>query len=419
MTPLPDLGLAEQLFDTLAARTRRGRGIERDSYGPGEQAAHDIAAEAARSMGLEIAVDAIGNLTMTLPGRDRAAPAVLMGSHLDSVPQGGNFDGAAGVVAGLAILSGWRRAGRMPARDLAVMAIRAEESAWFDVPYLGSAGAFGLLDPACLAVRRADDGRTLEEALAAGGFDAGAIRARRRLLDPARLAAYLELHIEQAPVLVQLARPVAVVTGIRGCRRLRRVRCLGATGHSGALPRAYRQDAVAASVALLARIDLSWQAREAAGEDLVVTTGEFTTDPDRHGPSKVAGETRFVIDIRSTSDATMEALEAEVRVHAAAVEAEYRVAFDLGDATYSPPAAMDGGLQRALAAGMAALGLPPQSMASGAGHDAAIFAAMGVPTGMVFVRNRNGSHNPDEAMEMADFALATRVLAEAVAGLAA
>lgn len=419
MTPLPDLDLAEWLFDTLAARTRRGRGIERDSYGPGEQAGHDIASAAARSMGLEITVDAIGNLTMTLPGRDRAVPSVLMGSHLDSVPQGGNFDGAAGVVAGLAILSGWRRASRTPGRDLAVMAIRAEESAWFDVPYIGSAGAFGLLDPACLAVRRSDDGRTLEEALTAGGFAPRAIRARRRLLDPARLAAYLELHIEQAPVLVHLERPVAVVTGIRGCRRLRRVRCLGATGHSGALPRAYRQDAVAASVALLGRVDLSWRAREAAGEDLVVTTGEFTTDPERHGPSKVAGETRFVIDIRSVSDLTMEGLEAEVWAHAAAVEAEYRVAFDLGDATYSPPAAMDEGLQRALAAGMTALGLPPQAMASGAGHDAAIFAAMGVPTGMVFVRNRNGSHNPDEAMEMADFALGTRVLAEAVAGLAA
>ena len=320
---------------------------------------------------------------------------------------------------GLAILSGWRRAGRKPARDLAVMAIRAEESAWFDVPYLGSAGAFGLLDPVCLAVRRADSGQRLDEALAAGGFDASAIRERRRLLDPARLAAYLELHIEQGPVLVRVDRPVAVVTGIRGCRRLRHVRCRGATGHSGAVPRADRQDAVAASVALLGRIDRSWLAREAAGEDLVVTTGEFTTDPAQHGPSKVAGETRFVIDIRSVSDATMAGLEAEVRAHAAAVEAEYRVTFDLGATSYSPPAVMGAGLQRALAAGMATLGLPPQAMASGAGHDAAIFSAMGVPTGMIFIRNQNGSHNPDEAMEMADFALGTRALAEAVAALAA
>ena len=244
MMPEPDLALAERLFNDLAAATRRGRGIERDTYGAGEQAAHDIVAEAAGAAGLDTSVDAIGNLFMTLPGRDRSLPIVLMGSHLDSVPQGGNFDGAAGVVAGLAILAGWRAAGFRPACDTAVMAIRAEESAWFDVPYLGSAGAFGLIDPAALEVRRSGDGVRLADALQARGFDPGAIRERRRLLDPARIAAFLELHIEQGPVLIGEDVPVAVVTGIRGCRRLRACRCRGAYGHSGALPRAYRQDAV-------------------------------------------------------------------------------------------------------------------------------------------------------------------------------
>ena len=418
MNTTPDLALAARLFDDLAARTRRGRGIERDSYGPGEQAGHDLVADAARSIGLAVSVDAIGNLLMVLPGRDRAAPMVLMGSHLDSVPQGGNFDGAAGVVAGLSILSGFARAGTMPGRDVGTMAIRAEESAWFDVPYLGSAGAFGLLDPACLAVRRADSGASLGDTLAAQGFDAGAIATRRRLLDPARIAAYLELHIEQAPVLVHLGLPVAVVTGIRGCRRLRNVRCTGAYGHSGALPRAYRQDAVAASVALLGRVDRDWQRFEAEGADLVVTTGEFATDAAMHGPSKVAGEARFVIDIRSVSNATMEALEARVRAHAAEVAAEYRVTFDLGEATYSPPAIMDPALQRAISAAIRATGTRPYAMASGAGHDAAVFAAMGVATGMVFIRNQNGSHNPDEAMDFEDFALGVGVLGRTVEALA-
>ncbi len=418
MHPKPDLALAARLFDDLAARTRRGRGIERDSYGPGEQAAHDLAADAARSIGLDISVDAIGNLTMVLPGRDRSAPVVLMGSHLDSVPQGGNFDGAAGVVAGLALLSGFAQAGAVPRRDVAVMAIRGEESAWFDVPYIGSAGLFGLLDPACLDIRRSDGTVTLGDAMAAGGFDPGAVRERRRLLDPARIAAYLELHIEQAPVLVHLGLPVAVVTGIRGCRRLRHVRCTGAYGHSGALPRAHRQDAVAASVALLARVDADWRRFEAEGADLVVTTGEFATDPALHGPSKVAGETRFVVDIRSVSDATMKAVEAKLRAHAAEVAAEYRVTFDLGEPTLSPPAIMDPALQRAISGHIKAAGLRPYAMASGAGHDAAVFAAMGVPTGMVFIRNRNGSHNPDEAMAFEDFAIGVEVLARTVEGLA-
>ena len=410
LTPTPDLALADRLFNTLSDRTRRGPGIERDSYGVGEQVAHDLMIEAARALGLDVTVDAIGNLFMVLAGRDRAAPMILVGSHLDSVPQGGNFDGAAGVVAGLAILAGWQRAGFVPASDVAVMAIRAEESAWFDIPYLGSAGAFGLLDPDCLAVRRADTRLSLGETLARLGFDASAIRERRRLLEPSRLRAYFELHIEQAPVLVHVGLPVAVVTGIRGCRRLRNVRCTGAYGHSGALPRAHRQDAVAASVALLGRLDGDWQTLEAQGADLVVTTGEFMTDPAQHGPSKVAGEARFVLDIRSVSDATMSVVEAKARAHASAIEAEYRVTFDLGEATYSPPAIMNATLQRSIGIGIKAAGIRPYAMASGAGHDAAIFAAMGVPTAMIFVRNQNGSHNPAEAMEMADFSLAVRVL---------
>ncbi len=415
--PVPDMALASQMFDALATATRRGRGIERDSYGPGEQAAHDMMKVEAARLGLEVTVDAIGNLGLTLPGRDRTAPSVVIGSHLDSVPQGGNYDGAAGVVAGLAVLAGWRRAGWQPPFDVAVMAIRAEESAWFDIPYLGSAGAFGRLDPTCLAVRRFDSGETLEQVLGRQGFDAGAIRARRRLLDPDRLRAYLELHIEQGPVLVEEGLPVAVVTGIRGCRRLRNARCHGAYGHSGALPRAYRQDAVAASVALLSRLDADWRAAEADGADLVVTAGEFSTDPDRHGPSKVAGETHFVIDIRSVSDDTMTRMEARARHHAAAIEAEYRVRFDLGAASCSPPAVMDEGLQAALAASVAALGAKPFAMASGAGHDAAVFAAMGVPSAMLFIRNRNGSHNPDEAMEIEDFAIGARALSDTLMGL--
>ena len=107
----PDLELAASLFDALSRATRHGRGIVRDSYGSGEQAAHDIMRSAAETIGLEISIDAIGNLTMTLPGRDRRAARVIIGSHLDSVPQGGNYDGAAGVVAGLCALSALKTRG--------------------------------------------------------------------------------------------------------------------------------------------------------------------------------------------------------------------------------------------------------------------------------------------------------------------
>lgn len=402
----PDIRLAADLFDQLSLRTRKGQGIVRDTYGAGEQAAHDLMRATAESMALEISVDAIGNLTMTLPGRDRAAPRIIIGSHLDSVPQGGNFDGAAGVIAGLSAVSGLQAAGVIPTVDVSVMAIRGEESSWFDVSYLGSGGAFGLLDPACLQVTRSDTGQTLEAALLACGFDAGAIREGRRLLDPAQIGAYVEVHIEQGPTLVELGLPAAVVTAVRGCQRFRNARCLGHYGHSGTVSRLHRHDAVAATVAFLHHMESVWLRHEKAGDDLVFTAGEFYTDRLLHAPSKIAGETRFVVDIRSTSDATMREVAAEARASAARIGDEYRVRFELGSTSDSPAAMMDAWLRTRLLSGLA----KPFEMPSGAGHDAATFAKVGVPTAMLFVRNENGSHNPDESMDIDDFSVATQAL---------
>ncbi|HTL92514.1 MAG TPA: Zn-dependent hydrolase [Steroidobacteraceae bacterium] len=402
----PNLEMAASLFEALSRATRRGRGIVRDSYGAGEQAAHDIARAAASTAGLEVSVDAIGNLFMTLPGEDRAAPRIIVGSHLDSVPQGGNYDGAAGVVAGLCVLAALRRAGVVPACDLAVMAIRAEESAWFDIAYLGSGGAFGLLDPNCLSITRSDNGQSLELTLKERGFDPQPIRERRRLMDPAQIRAYLELHIEQGPTLSGEGLPAAVVSGIRGCKRFRNARCIGEYAHSGAVSRRYRHDAVAATVAFLHHMESIWRQREEAGEDLVLTSGELYTDPAMHGPSKIAGETRFVLDIRALAEATMEAVAAEARTAAARIGAAYRVQIDLGATSDSPPAVLD----RRLRAQLLKLLERPFEMPSGAGHDAAVFAKVGVPSAMIFVRNHNGSHNPDEAMSLEDFAIGARAL---------
>ena len=402
----PDLDLAAGLFAALDRATRRGRGIVRDSYGEGEQAAHDIIRAAAEDAGLEIAIDALGNLNATLPGRQRAAPRIIIGSHLDSVPQGGNFDGAAGVVAGVCVLSALHRAGFVPDADLSVMAIRAEESAWFDIPYLGSAGAFGLLDPQCLAITRSDNGRSLEATLAARGFDARPIRERRRLLEPSGIRAYLELHIEQGPTLLARGLPAAVVSGIRGCKRFRHARSAGEYAHSGAVERAYRRDAVAATVAFLHHMERIWLLQEAAGADLVLTSGELFTDPTMHGPSKIAGETHFVLDIRSLSEDTMERVAQEACSAAARIGAAYRVDIELGATSDSPPALLD----ERLRARLLSLLERPFEMASGAGHDAAVFAKLGIPSAMIFIRNDHGSHNPDEAMALEDFAVGAQAL---------
>ncbi|HWK45082.1 MAG TPA: Zn-dependent hydrolase [Stellaceae bacterium] len=406
----PDFGLAVRLFDELAAATRVGRGIERISYGPGEAVAHRLMIAAAETLGLECRIDAAANLYMTLPGRDRAAPYLMMGSHLDSVRQGGNFDGAAGVVAGLAVLSGFKAAGITPAMDLTVMAIRAEEGAWFDVPYAGSRAAFGLLPPTALDTPRIDTGIGLAHYIAEAGGDPASLARGVAMLDPRRVAAFLEVHIEQAPVLVETGIPVGLVTGIRGYHRFVAARTVGAYGHSGALPRRSRRDAVAATVELLHRLDQVWADFEAAGRDLVFTTGVLTTDSAVAGASKVPGQIDFAIDFRSLEPAVLTDCVELARRHAAEIGAAHRVEMDFGEMSRSQPALLDAGLRERLGRHAAALGIDTLEMPSGAGHDAAVFAASGVPTAMLFVRNENGSHNPDEAMELADFASAVRIL---------
>jgi N-carbamoyl-L-amino-acid hydrolase len=409
--PAPDLDLAARLFDTLRHETADGAGVTREAYGPGERKAHAIVRAAAAAAGLECAVDAAGNLLMTLPGADRGARVAIIGSHLDSVPQGGNYDGAAGVLAGLAVAAGLRRAGAHPARDLVVLAVRAEESgAWFPTSFPGSRAALGRLSQADLEVRRLDTGRTLAEHMAEEGFDPLPVMQQSCLLPSARVAAYVELHIEQGPVLDAEAMPVGIVTGIPGSFRLRGASVFGAYNHSGATPRRYRHDAAIALAELAYRLDERWLELEAQGRLLVCTFCVLGTT-EQAGFTKIAGEARFQLDVRSVDPADIEAIVETLHALVPEVEARRGVRFDLGEAIRAAPTPMHPDIRAALALAARGAGVACREMPSGGGHDAVAFARAGVPAGMLFVRNQNGSHNPHEAMRMEDFAAATSVLA--------
>jgi N-carbamoyl-L-amino-acid hydrolase len=406
----PDLPLAARLFDRLRAATFDGVGITREAYGPGERVAHAMARAEAEALGLEVAADPAGNLLMTLPGEDRAAPSVVVGSHLDSVRQGGNYDGAAGVLAGMAAVAGMRHAGFTPARDIIVLVARAEESgSWFPTSFPGSRAALGTLPPAALEVRRLDTGRTLAEHMAEEGFDPEAVRAGHCLLPPSRVNAYLELHIEQGPVLEAEGIPLGIVTAVPGSRRLRDARVLGEYNHSGATPRRYRRDAAIALAELAHGLDERWAELDAEGHTLVATFCVLGTTPDA-GFTKIPGEARFQLDIRSPEPASIDALHATLQALVRRIEMRRGVRFELGAELAAAPTPMDAGVQAALARAAAALGISARAMPSGGGHDAVSFAQAGVPAGMLFVRNQNGSHNPDEAMRMADFEAAARVV---------
>lgn len=406
----PDTDLADRLFGELHRLGFDGVGITRDAYGPGERAAHALVRREAEALGLEVTTDAVGNLYATLAGSDRAAPRVVVGSHLDSVAQGGNFDGAAGVLAGLSVVAGLRRSGFRPSRDVVVMAIRAEEAgAWFPTSYPGSRSALGRLRPEDLETRRADTGRTLADHMRDEGFDPEPARSGEVLLAPASVAAFVELHIEQGPVLDLEGIPVGVVTGIPGSRRWRNARLLGEFGHSGAVPRRFRKDAVAGLGELIHRTDEAWAELDAAGRQLVATFCTVAT-PAMAGFTKIAGEVGFSLDVRSVEPSNIESLYQAIDRIALDLERRRGVKLERGPVTVSSPAAMDLSIRQGLMDAAQELGVPAIEIASGGGHDAAAFVAAGVPAAMIFVRNQNGSHTPEEAMRLDDFEAATAVL---------
>jgi N-carbamoyl-L-amino-acid hydrolase len=395
-------GLVNALFNQLRHDGLDEPGVTRDPYGAGEQRAHATVTEAAQRLGLRIEHDAAANLYMTLPGRDPAARRVVIGSHLDSVPHGGNFDGAAGVVAGLAAAAALQRLGITLDCDLTVMGIRAEESIWFQVSYIGSRGALGTLPDGALDVRRVDTGRTLAEHIAECGGDPEALRSGRRFLDPAQLQAYIELHIEQAPSLVAAGRPVAICTGIPGNFRYPDARIEGSHDHVG-LPRRFRRDAAMAGAEFAMALDRVWEEHEAQGIPMACTIGRFYTDAASHGLTIVPGAFNFSLDVRAYDEAVLADLDRRVDAIIAGIEQRRGVRFHRGPKARAAVGQVDQSMKAVLEQGASALGIPVLQLGSPASHDAAAFAATGVPMGMIFIRNENGSHNPHEAMEIDDF----------------
>ena len=411
--------LATELFDALRSATGDGVGITRASYGEGESAALDIIDAKARALGLRTERDAGANLVVTLDGAEPQLPFLACGSHLDSVPQGGNFDGAAGVVAGLTILAGFKEDGFLPRRTLKLFGLRGEESARFGKAYLGSSALFGRLSEADLAAKAADSKLTLGECMRAVGVDVERVEKQHPLIDAKSIAAWVELHIEQGPVLVARQLPVGIVTGIRGNLRHRLVECVGEAGHSGAVPRWLRHDAMFATAELISHLDRHWRTLLERGQDLVITTGVVMTDHREHAIARIPGTLRFSFELRSQSKETLEAFYDLFLSECRLIGEERGVEFKLDRRLDSAPATMDPGWVGRLKTAARALGLPDEEIPSGAGHDAAVFANEGIPSAMIFVRNEHGSHNPDESMAIEDFVAGVAVVRSALREAAA
>jgi N-carbamoyl-L-amino-acid hydrolase len=405
--------LVQRLLDGVATIGADPPGITRDAYGRGENEAVALIAEAGRALGLTSSVDAGANLSLRwASGHD--APPVLIGSHLDSIVQGGNFDGAAGVIAGIGAVAALQAAGIAPRRDIEVLALRCEESVWFGLGLIGSRCLLARLPEGALELRHARSGLTLAQSIDSCGGDSARLRENTPLRDPRSLGAYLEVHIEQAPQLIEAGAPVAVCLANPGNVRHPFIRITGEDAHTG-LPHRFRHDAALAGADLSLALERMWLEEEAQGRFMAVTIGRFHTPSARHSMTAVSGGFELSLDLRAYSADHLVALEKRLGEIAGEVAARRKVEIVLGERSAAAPGPMDPGILKGLSAAAVRSGIAAPPLNSPGTHDANNFVASGVPVGMLLVRNQNGSHNPYEAMDTPDLMAAIGVLAEYLA----
>ncbi|AMY70320.1 M20 family metallo-hydrolase [Frigidibacter mobilis] len=375
-------------------------GWSRLAFSAADNAAHDWLLEAGRAAGLAARYDAFGNAILRLEGTE-PRPALLIGSHLDTVRNGGAFDGAIGVLAGLEILRRLRASGQ-PGAPVEAISFRDEEGRFG--PFTGSRAMMGQHDPDALAKARAADGEALAEVMAGSGFSPA--NAPRAL---SGIAGYLELHIEQGPVLEQAGCPLGIVTAIAGQERLS-LRFTGQADHAGTAPMDLRRDAFAGA----ARFATAFRDLICAAGDPALrgTIGVVKLSPNQG--NVVPGEVTLGLEIRSTDGGTLPRLRQRVLALAQEIAGQEQLGLRIRALYSESPVPMDPALQEALVASAAELGHRALCLPSGANHDAGILGRL-VPSAMIFVPSIGGrSHCPEEETGPAPIEAAIDVLHHAV-----
>ncbi len=333
------------------------------------------------------------------------AAALLLGSHVDTVRDAGRYDGVLGVLVAIAVVEGMHAAGRPPRRPLEVVAFADEEGARFGTAFLGSSVLAGRFDRADLS--RVDaDGISLEEAIREFKGDPAGLGAAARA--PESIAGYAEVHIEQGPLLEERGLPLGVVSAISGQTRVA-LRFTGVAGHAGTVPMELRRDALGAAAEIVLAAEAL--ARETAG--LVATVGRLTVAPG--APNVIPATAELTLDVRHPDDAERTAAVRRMRQSAERTAAARGVALSWEELHDEDAVRCDPRLTDLMtSAARAAAGTEPLSLPSGAGHDAAVMAAV-APMTMLFVRCAGGiSHHPGESVAGADVALAVDALARFV-----
>jgi N-carbamoyl-L-amino-acid hydrolase len=373
-------------IETLSTYGRNpdGRGITRSCWSPVHEQARAWLVGKMKEAGLETHVDPAGNTFGRIPGE---GAAVLTGSHIDTVPEGGPLDGALGVLAGLECLQTIRQAGLSPRRPLSVVAWSDEEGRYGSL--FGSRAFTGRLDPAQIPTLRSVDGESLVDAMARAGYDASKVVDAR--CDPRTLHAYVELHIEQGPHLEAAGLPIGLVEGIVGIRR-NRLTFIGEPDHAGTTPMAWRKDAflAAAEYALKAREHI---VRKGSGRS-VTNFGRIELAP---GVSNIVPARALLLqEMRELDPRILARLDRECLALARTVARRRGLRVTVETLSRNEPARCAPTVMRAVQSACEALRLKYKAMPSGAGHDAQNLARV-TDSGMLFIPSRGGrSHRPDE-----------------------
>ena len=346
------------------------------------------------ALGMSVTVDAAGNLRGLW--QPAALKRLLIGSHIDTVPDAGAFDGVLGVVLALELVEEVQRQSLPLAIE--VIAFSEEEGVRFGVPFIGSRAVAGRFDPALLALRDSE-GISLESALRNFGLDPVGID--EAILSPETVA-FLEIHIEQGPVLEAEDLSLAVVTAIAGQTRLE-VTFSGQANHAGTTPMHLRQDALAAAAEWISAVEATARSHSDASS-LVATVGKIHVQPN--AGNVIAGLATVSLDVRSDRDSVREATVAELLRKGETIAAKRGLRFASTRQMEQPAVPMDEQLTAILSEAVEAVGHPLRTMPSGAGHDAMVMATR-LPTTMLFLRSPGGiSHHPDEAVREQDVAAA-------------
>ena len=404
---------AARVNERLAYLTRFGTtpdgGVTRYALSTAEKAATEAVAGWMEEAGLKVRRDAVGNLFGRLPGR-RPGPAVLTGSHLDSVPSGGHYDGPAGVLTALEAVQSMQEQGLVPDLPIDAAAFIGEEGSRFPHGLMGSAFLTGTFPYDEISQLKDRDGVTLDEALRSCGSDPA--RARDAAVVPGVYKAYVELHIEQSGMLEARGLPAGIVSGIAGMRQARGI-IRGRAEHAGACPMDLRRDPMPAAAEVILEVERA--ARESSPATRA-TVGFIKAGPGAANVIPASVELSF--DIRDLDGDRRDACVERVRAFFFEACRRRGLSGEFEVQHTSTPIRCDAAIVQTMTEAAGALGMEAYQLPSGAVHDAANVALI-CPVGMIFVRSRDGlSHCPQEYTSPADIAAGTRLLAETLWRLA-